>query len=172
MPTISDFRLSLFDSAQIDKCGKHIGRKSYWKLYSIENFFRIIIHSVLSIQISADWWNVAVDKTIRDNAASAERFRQNYLKKPWHGKPGAHGIYYINLSALHEIIRTNANFFYPIIPNLEKWMLGIEELRLPRNLIAHMNFPSNTDMKRIDVFYDDCGNLIALVKTKVDLIIP
>jgi hypothetical protein len=51
-------------------------------------------------------------------------------------------------------------------------MIGIEELRLPRNVIAHMNFPSKTEMKRIDVFYEDCLNLIALANTKVDLKIP
>ena len=169
MPSILDFRLSQFDANAIGKSGKYIGHRSYWKLYAIENFFRIIIHSILSIHMPADWWNVAVNKTIQKKA---KRFQQNYLKKFWHGKPGTHGIYYIDLKDLNEIIRANAALFDPIIPNLDKWIFGIEELRLPRNVIAHMNFPSRTDKKRIDVFYEDCLNLVALVESKVELKIP
>jgi len=169
MPSVNDFRLSQFDVKAIDRCGQYIGRQIYWKLYAIENFFRVIIHSVLSVQMHPNWWNSAVDTTIR---VKAERFQQNYLKKLWHGKPGAHGIYYIDLRDLNEIIRANAHLFRPVIPDLDKWMLGIEELRLPRNVVAHMNFPSQTDKKRIDVFYDDCLSLVAFIQTKTGLKIP
>jgi len=169
MPTVSDFRLLQFDFNATVKSGKYIGRQSYWKLYAVENFFRVIIHSILSINIPNDWWNFAVNKTIREKA---ERFQQNYLKKLWHGKPGAHGIYYVDLRDLNEIIRANAVLFDSVIPDLDKWIIGIEELRLPRNIIAHMNFPSQTDKKRIDVFYDDCLSLVTLVQNKVGLKIP
>ncbi len=170
MPNVSDFRLLPFDPQYIARGGKYIGSKTYWKLYSIENIFRIVIHSILSVQISgADWWDIAVDKDIR---GKAERFKNNYLKKSWHGKPGSHNIYYIDLKDLNEIIRANANLFDPVVPNLDKWMVGIEELRLPRNVVAHMNFPSDTDMKRIDVFYDDCLNLMTIVQSKISLLVP
>jgi hypothetical protein len=76
------------------------------------------------------------------------------------------------LKDLNEIIRANANLFDPVIPDLDKWMLGIEELRLPRNVVAHMNFPSSTDKKRIDVFYEDYLNLVTLVQSKIGLKIP
>jgi len=169
MPPVIDFRLSQFDSSKIDRCGKHIGRQTYWKLYAIENLFRIVIHSVLSVQMPGDWWDFAVDKTIQDKA---QRYQKPYLKKSWHGKPGSHSIYYIDLTDLTEIIRANANLFDPVIPDLDKWLIGVEELGLPRNVIAHMNFPNKTDAKRIDVFYDDCQNLIADVQAKVALQIP
>ncbi|MGH7595566.1 MAG: hypothetical protein ACREOI_04400 [bacterium] len=169
MPSTFDFRISPFDRTSIGESGKYIGRQSYWKLYAIENFFRIIIHSILSMNISTDWWNAVVNKKIREKA---ERFQQNYVEKFWHGKPGAHGIYYIDLRDLNEIIRANAILFDLVIPDLDKWMLGIEELRLPRNVVAHMNFPSSTDKKRIDVFYEDCLTLVALVESKVELKIP
>jgi len=169
MPSVIDFRLSPFDSNSIEKCGKYLGRQTYWKLYAIENLFRVVIHSILSLQTPTDWWSVAVDKEIQKKA---QRFRENYFKKIWHSRPGTHSIYYIDLIDLNEIIRANANLFYPVIPELDKWMLGIEELRLPRNVVAHMNFPSSTDIKRIDVFYADCLKLIDLVQTKVTLKIP
>lgn len=166
---MTDFRLFPFSSATLGRCGKYIGRHSYWKLYVIENFFRIVIHSVLSVQFSTNWWDIVVDKKIREKAVNYQR---NYLAKAWHGKPGRHGIYYIDLRDLNEIIRANTNLFAPVIPQLDKWMIGIEELRLPRNVVAHMNFPSQTDKKRIDVFYDDCLSLIALIQNKIGLAIP
>ncbi len=172
MPKALDFRQLPFGTDAITKGGKYIGRKTYWKLYAIENIFRIVIHSILSIEITKpdNWWDVAVDVTIKQKA---ERFKTNYLKKAWHGKPGAHDIYYIDLKDLNEIIRANANLFDPVIPNLDKWMLGIEDLRLPRNVVAHMNFPSSIDVKRIDVFYEDCLKLISLVEAKnIPLMIP
>lgn len=169
MAALADFRLSQFDHNSVGKCGKYIGRQSYWKLYAIENFFRVVIHSVLSIQIRSDWWNIAVDETIRNKV---ERFQSNYLKKVWHGRPGTHGIYYVDLKDLNEIMRADSNLFDPVIPDLDKWIVGIEELRLPRNVIAHMNFPSKTDVKRIEVFYDDCLELVSLIQNKVELRIP
>ncbi len=169
MPSIPDFRLSQFELRAIDRCGKYIGNRTYWKLYTIENLFRVVVHSVLSVQIPTGWWEVAVDKTIRNKA---ESFQRSYLRKSWHGKPGSHGIYYIDLKDLNEILRANANLFDPVIPDLDKWVLGIEELRLPRNVIAHMNFPSGTDIKRIDVLYDDCQSLIAELQARMALSIP
>jgi hypothetical protein len=169
MPTQQDFRLSSFDLFAVSKSGKLLGRQTYWKLYYIENVFRVVIHTVLSIQIPIDWWATAVDGEIQRKAT---RFQSSYLKKTWHGKPGTHSIYYIDLKDLNEILRANANLFDPIIPDLDKWMVGLEELRLPRNVVAHMNYPSKTDLKRIDVFYDDCVSLLDLVQTKIALKIP
>lgn len=170
MQTVKDFRLLPFDSKKMGKCGKYVGRQTYWKLYAIENIFRIIIHSVLSVEMyPLDWWNAAVNADIR---GKAERFRNNYLKKSWHGKPGTHAIYYIDLKDLGEIFRANANLFHSVIPEPDKWTLGIEDIRLPRNVVAHMNFPNKTDEKRIDVFYEDCMSLIDQVATKLPISIP
>jgi hypothetical protein len=171
MASVRDFRLLSFDRATLDKCGRYIGRETYYKLYTIENIFRVVINTILSIEIPFpnDWWQIAVDSEIR---GKAERFQKNYLKRPWHGKPGTHGIYYIDLKDLNEILRANANLFDPVIPDLDRWMVGVEELRLPRNVVAHMNFPSKTDIRRIDVFYDDCLILLTLVQEKTILKIP
>jgi hypothetical protein len=151
------------------RSGKYVGGHSYWKLYVIENIFRIIIHSVLTPEIPQGWWAVAVDQSIR---GKAERFKTNYLKKAWHGKPGGHNIYYIDLRDLNEIIRANANLFSPVIPDIDKWMIGIEDLRLPRNVVAHMNCPSSNDFRRIDVFHSDCETLLEAVKSQIPLLIP
>lgn len=169
MPRIKDFRSVPLNIANISTAGAYIGKQSYSKLYLIENIFRIIIHSVLSIQAPGNWWNIAVDATIQGKAT---RFKQQYISKVWHGNPGIHDIYYIDLKDLNEIIRANRNLFDPIIPDLDKWIVNIEDIRIPRNIISHMNFPNETDQMRIDVFFNDCKQLLNSLSTRLTLLIP
>jgi hypothetical protein len=169
MPAIADFRLLPFDFGTVTNCGRFIARRSYWRLYLTENLFRIIIHSVLLVQISPDWWRYAVDPTVQNKAY---RYAQNYRRKSWFGKVGKHGIYYIDLKDLGEIMRANSNLFLPIIPDIDDWILGIETIRLPRNLVAHMNFIDSVDTIGIDAFYRKCKKLIPRVQARVVLTIP
>jgi hypothetical protein len=155
---VEDFRGLAFDRAAVDKAGKSVGRTGYWKLYAIENLFRVLIHSVLSAQIGPKWWTTAVAPNIQKRA---QHFRQQYVKRPWHTSPGAHDIYYTLLSDLSEIIRANSNLFQPVVPDIDQWIARIEQLRLPRNIVGHMNYPSQVDQQRIDVIYKDTVALIA-----------
>lgn len=86
---------------------------------------------------------------------------------------GVHGIYYTTLFQLTDIIRTNSHLFAPMIPDVDQWILRIELIRYPRNVVGHMNFPTRTDQKRIDVFYDDVQALAAkLISDGYKLQIP
>jgi hypothetical protein len=118
----------------------------------VENLLRIFIHSALSVQISPTWWDVAVDPKIRKNA---EKFRSHYSKRPWHTLPGRHAIYYVFLSDLNKIISANSNLLLPVLPDVDAWIAKIEEVRVPRNLVGHMNFPNNPDLQRIDGVYSE-----------------
>jgi len=64
--------------------------------------------------------------------------------------PGRHDIYYVFLPDLNNIIRANSNLLLPVVPDIDNWMLRIEEIRLPRNIVGHMNFPNKPDRQRID----------------------
>lgn len=164
-----DFRPSPFESGRVEASGRFIGGRIYWKLYYVENIFRVIINSVLSVQIGPDWWKLAVDSKIK---GKAQRFKQEYLIRPWHTAPGSHEIYYIHLSDLNEIMRANSHLFLPVIPEIDSWIAKIEQLRLPRNIVAHMNFPNKTDRQRISVFYEDSKILVANLPTSLSLRIP
>ncbi len=166
---ITDFRQHPFNATAIDHCGRYVGHKSYWKLYAMENLLRVLIHSILSVQIPMGWWNIAVDKDIQ---REAERRRKSYLRKSGHNPWGSHDIYYADLRDLNEILRANSNLFIPVIPELDKWLISLEELRLHRNVIAHMNFPSKKEFKTIDTLYYDCKKLVDQVKIRVALKIP
>ena len=170
MTTAKDFRAATaFDAKAVDRSGKDVAKRTYWKLYSIENAVRVLIHSLLNAQIGAQWWASAVDKKLQNKA---EGFRKKYTARPWHTPPGTHDIYYIDLADLNEIIRANSNLFLPVVADIDQWMAKLEQIRLPRNVVAHMNWPSDTDRKRIDVLYDDVQTLLQAVSKTVSLTSP
>lgn len=150
MPIVRDFRNYSFLSTRVDRCGRDIGSKAYAKLYAVENTIRVVIHSVLSIQIGANWWTVAVDPKI---AARAQAFRKSYAAKPKNANPGVHDIHLVFLTDLTEIIRANSHLFTPIVPTTNTWIATLENMRVPRNLVSHMNFPNAYDRAAIDNAY-------------------
>jgi hypothetical protein len=161
MPAISDFRSFAFDSARVQASGKYIGRNVYWKLYSIENIVRVIINTVLQGQLGPTWWALASNPKLANKAL---RVKSQYSQQPWHTQPGAHDIYYLFLPDLNEIIRANSNLFLPIVPDIDQWLARLEQIRLPRNIVGHMNWPSNVDRKRVDVLLSDLLALIQLLQ--------
>jgi hypothetical protein len=152
MPQAFDFRTIPFDPARVDTSGKDVGRRVYWKLYATENLLRVIIHSVLKAQIGADWWQAAVASDIQ---REAQRQRTRFARRPWHGSAGSHDIYFTTLFQLNEILRANSNLFLPVIADVDAWIAKIEQIRLPRNIVGHMNWPSTTDRQRVDVIHAD-----------------
>ncbi len=156
MSVVSDFRLMSFDPEKIDESGRFLGRSTYCKLYFVENAFRVITNSVLTAQIDRNWWET-VDLRIREEAESV---RLEYLQNPWHSNPGKHMIYYVYLRHLGEIIRVNSLLFEGVISNIDEWIVRIEKLRLPRNLVGHMNFPGKKDRDLIDHIYAECKSLM------------
>jgi len=169
MPAVRDYRLGSFDVSGVRACGKNIGRTVYWKLFAIENIMRIIIHSILNAQIGQNWWPTAADTTLQ---GKVRRYKGNYAAQPWHSSPGNHDIYYLDLADLNEIMRANSNLFLPLIPEIDQWVARIEQVRLPRNIVAHMNWPHQPDRSRIDVVYADIQTLAIQLSSVLSLSIP
>jgi hypothetical protein len=169
MPRATDFRTVAFAPPKVDSSGKHIGQTTYWKLYAIENLFRVIIHSVLTAQLGPTWWANAVDRKIQERALNA---RSRHAKRPWHTNPGTHDIYYTNLSDLSEIMRANAHLFRVTVQDIDEWIVKIHQVLLPRNVVGHMNFPNSNDKQRIDVLYSDCQVLIAYLQRQPPNVLP
>lgn len=171
--SVLDFRnIQQVSILSISKSGTYLGKHVYWKLYAIENFYRVLLHSILSVQITGkNWWSIAVDPDIQ---RKAKAFKGKYLKKPWHTTPGPNDIYYVYLTDLNKIALINSHLLVDIIPDIDQWIARIEQLQLPRNVIAHMNFPNNIDRKRIDVFYSDFKALFTSIQqnSKITLKIP
>lgn len=169
MPVVRDFRNYTFQERRIDRCGKNVS-KVYWKLYAVENTVRIVINSVLSVQINAQWWNTAVAPPVR---TEAQRRRNRAAANPQHANPGNHDIYLIGLFELIEIFRSNSHLFLPVIPNTNQWLVMLERVRLSRNLIGHMNFPNAYDRNNVDGAYTQLPTLLTqLVAGNIPITIP
>ena len=170
MPLIRDFRRFAFQPVRVDRCGRHVAKTGYWKLYSLENTFRVIINSVLLVQIGQNWWSTGVDpNTVRQ----AQRASRSYTARPRHATPGAHDIYLSGLFDLIEILRINSHLFLPIIPETDQWLSTLELVRSTRNLVGHMNFPNAYDRQIIDSAYQQLPTLIAhLTANNVPIVIP
>lgn len=158
MPGVRDFRDVSFAQPLVVRCGRFLGHNTYWKLYAIENYLRVIMHSVLSAQIPSPWWDNAVDIKLK---TKAEVVKRSYAMKPIHTSPGSHDIYYVFLPDLNKIILANSNQFRPMIPDIDTWVTKVEEIWIPRNLVGHMNFPNPQDRKRIDKLYSEMSALMA-----------
>jgi hypothetical protein len=170
MPIVRDFRKYTYNSVRIDRCGRHVGSKLYWKLYAIENTVRIVIHSVLSAQLGPNWWGVAVDSTIAKNASQA---RARYAAKPKNANPGISDIHLVTLKELTEILRANSHQFIPVVPDTNNWIATLESIRVPRNLVGHMNFPNAFDRTAIDSAYSQLPALVARLSTRsVRVLVP
>jgi hypothetical protein len=170
MPQAADFRNYAYDNIRVDASGKDIGRRVYWKLYAIENVLRVIVHSVLTAEVAPTWWSVAVDPGIKSQVVNR---KTEYANQPWHSTPGGHEIYYAFLSDLNKVITANSHLFERHIPDIDQWIARIEQIRLPRNIVGHMNWLSATDRNRIDVFYADIQHLTSRIAiTGLRLLIP
>lgn len=153
----------------METIAKSVGSSDYWKLYFVENVFRILIHSILSVQIGRDWWDIAVDKGIRGDV---EKARRRYSRRPLLTSPGSHGIYYTYLWNLAEIMRANSHIFLPVVADVDQWVVRIEQIVLPRNIVGHMNYPNHGDRQSIDLLYTDCLSLVQSLSGRITFNIP
>jgi hypothetical protein len=137
----------------------------YPKVYLLENSIRSLINRVMTAGHGKDWWATQVPSEVRRNVQGR---KDKEDKVPWHGKRGAHEIYYSDFSDLRSIIQKNWIDFEPII-HKQAWMnQRLEELEPARNTLAHNNPVSANEQKRLEVFYSDW---VALVEANRALIL-
>jgi hypothetical protein len=169
MAASKDFRRASFDGNRVKLSGKFVGRSTYWKLYTIENTMRVVIHSVLLAQQGPHYWDTAISPTIQRNV---RRYKRAYAGRPLHATPGRHDIYYVGLSDLNEIARINRHLILPVIADIDQWIARIEKVRLPRNIVAHMNWLRAVDRRRVDAVLRDMLNLSDRLSTSIVMLIP
>ncbi len=163
MPPPPDFRQVPHALPAVRDCGRYNGRTSYWRLFAIENILRVIAHTVLISQYQRDWVPSVVSK---QKYADIEWRKADYRNHPAGSTPGQHDVYYLALSDLTKIIANHADLFRVSIPDIDTWILRLERVRLPRNIVAHMNWPNTSDRTEIAGLYRQLLSLHRLLNTE------
>jgi hypothetical protein len=85
-----------------------------------------------------------------------------------------HAIYYVFLKDLADLMEKELTAFEPVFKDAAIWVARIREVRLPRNIVGHMNWPQPQDTQRIDALYRDLQKLLRLIiaSGKVTLVSP
>jgi hypothetical protein len=124
----------------------------YPKLYVFENSIRSVVSRVLLAKFGKDWWDTCVSTKVQVKVAGRIAKEGD---APWHGKRGSHPIFYSDFGDLNGIISKNWTEFQPVLLKLPHISHILEELEPSRNVIAHNNPLSTTEISRIDLYFDD-----------------
>jgi len=163
MPPPADFRQVGHSFPPIQQCGRYNGRISYWRLFAIENVIRIIAHTLLITQYPREWVSSTISK---DKYAYLEHRKASYRSQPAGSTPGPHDVYYLSLSDLTKIVANHADLFRLTMPyvDVDSWIARLERVHLPRNLVAHMNWPNDNDRAEIERLYRETRSLHRLLQ--------
>lgn len=136
----------------------------YLMIYLFENSVRNLIKGVLETKYGKNWWDSHVSSTVKKTVED----RMNKEKENrWHGKRGAHQIFYTDIGDLTSIISKNWDDFKNVIKKEQSWIKHkIEEIEFSRNVIAHNNPLSNDDIQRLEVDFKDWFKQIGSYQSK------
>ncbi|OLC63412.1 hypothetical protein AUH73_02310 [archaeon 13_1_40CM_4_53_4] len=130
----------------------------YAVVYVFENSVRNLISKVLETR-GTDWWETNVGGKIKNKVK--ERIEKEQ-RNAWHGKRGAHPIFYADIDDLSSIIAANWADFRDIFPD-QPWVSGkIAEIEMSRNVIAHNNPLEEHDINRLKINFGDWIRQISL----------
>ena len=136
----------------------------YLMIYLFENSVRNLIKSVLDTKYGNNWWDskisTQVSKYVKDRMRKEKENR-------WHGKRGAHPIFYTDIGDLNSIISKNWEDFKKVVEKEQSWIKHkIEEIEFSRNVIAHNNPLTSDDIQRLEVNFKDWFKQIGSYQAK------
>lgn len=137
----------------------------YAQLYIFENSVREVINRVLSKIFGPNWWDIA--NVTKDLLDKVQRRIDKEKQNPWHGRRGAHPIYYSDISDLIYLIRRHWKYFSDIFPRLEWVSEKLEQVSFSRNVIDHHNPLSKRDRDRLAMNLEDWQNQIDANRSKI-----
>jgi hypothetical protein len=125
----------------------------YAQLYLLENSVREVINRVLIKHIGPGWWH---SKNVRKELLNKVQGRIDKEKEnPWHGRRGAHPIYYTDISDLIYLLKRHWKYFEDIFPRLEWVSEKLEQVSFSRNVVDHHNPLGKRDRDRLTLNLQD-----------------
>jgi len=106
----------------------------YVIIHCYENSARKLIQSTLESKLGENWWDIAANQTLKNNA---NQLKQKEQKHKWITPRGSSMLFYVDWGDLVSLIRKYETDFVPVIGDLKFIELRMEELERYRNIIAH-----------------------------------
>ncbi len=146
-----------------------MAEQAYLSLYILENSVRSFVLTVMKKNYGEDWWKHKMGtKKLKDIAAKVTDRQKTEEKNRWHGKRGAHPIYYSDFGDLSVIIETYCSNFRPYFSNLKykesSLLLKLAEIEPSRNVTAHHNPLKNNDLNRVHGYLIDWVSQLEYIK--------
>lgn len=146
--------------------------KIYPLFYIFENSLRNFISTIMKNIYGENWWDSKIDgtKELQNiNKNTSERMNKE-KRNSYHGKRGAHAIYYSDFTDLIMILKSyprDFNRYFSNLPGkLNGFLTKFEELSPSRNVTAHYNPLSKTDIRRILVYLHNWFSQLKYLKTE------
>jgi hypothetical protein len=131
----------------------------YALLYCFENSVRQLIRERLEEKHGIDWWEKAVPKGIRDQAASR---RQNALNNTWLEGDKNSELHFVDFGDLSKIIIHCWEDFSDLVPTQHWIKQRMDELEQARNFIAHSRLLLQTEFQRIESYIRDWNKQVGV----------
>lgn len=139
-------------------------------LYVLENSMREVVDRVMKAKFGADWWDTALTsgklKNLKEKSDS-RRKKEDLMS--WHQRRGARPIDYIDIGELGDIINGKQDLFFPdVLGSTREWFEQfMRELEPSRNVLAHMNPLSTTNVDDLRVKAERWTTLVNKQKDKI-----
>jgi len=150
---------------------KTMSEGAYTYLYIFENSVRNFINLVMSDEIGNNWWQTENNTNkLKDIASKAESRMEGEKRYSYHGKRGAHPIYYTDFDDLIKIMRAKEKIFAPLFTNLPGKLAGLltklEEIQPSRNVSSHHNPLGQGDLTRLNTYLMDWVSQLKYLKSR------
>lgn len=139
--------------------------KIYPYLYVFENSVRWVIIKLMGRRYGKNWWE---SKAATETKKKAKERIEKEEKYPWHGKRGQHPIFYVDIKDLKNVVNRNWGDFKEIFNDRQWFEVTIKAIELSRNIVAHHNPLSKSDIDRIKINFTDWEKLIASKKSLIE----
>lgn len=142
---------------QIINDAKLMATRVYFLLYIFENSVRELIKRVMARAHGDDWWSTSAPAKVR---REVEGRMKGETRLRYHGKRGAHEIYYTNIKHLRHIVTSNWQHFERLFPDMAWFTTHVDVIEASRNVVAHNNPLDSQSIKRLEVYSTDWRNQI------------
>ena len=123
----------------------------YGLFYCFENIVRELVSQRLEERQGANWWLSVPDKVRK----RVESKRQDSARNKWHQATVVSNIDHTLFGDLASIVAAGWQEFEDLFPSQNWVKQRLDELERSRNIIAHGNLLSDSEIERIEQYLDD-----------------